>query len=245
MAASAEPSRPAGPLRTLAVDIGGTGIKTMVLNEAGKPLTERTRAETPHPATPKAVIGVIAGLAREQGEFDRASVGFPGVVHRGVVRTAPNLDPKWIGVDLAKALFRAFGKPTRVCNDADIQGYGAIKGRGVELVITLGTGVGSSLFVDGNLIHLELAHHPAWKGRTYEEELGLQALKKVGKKKWNRRLDRAIGSLAHLFLYDTLYLGGGNASRITIDLPRNVRIVPNVAGLLGGIALWQAKENSR
>jgi polyphosphate glucokinase len=230
---------PAGPLRTLAVDIGGTGIKTLVMNEAGKPLTERTRIDTPHPATPGAVIGAIVGLAQQQGEFERASVGFPGVVRRGVVRSAPNLDPKWIGVDLAKALAKALGRPTRVCNDADIQGYGVIKGKGVELVLTLGTGLGSALFVDGSLIHLELAHHQAWKGRTYEEELGLHALKEVGKKKWNKRLLRAIGALERLFIYDTLYLGGGNASRITVDLPRNARIVPNLAGLLGGIALWR------
>jgi polyphosphate glucokinase len=230
---------PAGPVRTLAVDIGGTGIKTLVLDEAGKPLTERTRVDTPQPATPAALIGAIVGLAREQGEFDRASVGFPGVVRKGVVRTAPNLDAKWIGVDLAKALTKAFARPTRVCNDADIQGYGVIKGKGVELVITLGTGLGSALFVEGSLIHLELAHHQAWKGRTYEEELGLRALKKVGKKKWNKRLLRAIQALERLFIYDTLYLGGGNANHITVDLPRNVRIVPNVAGLLGGIALWR------
>jgi polyphosphate glucokinase len=230
---------PAGPVRTLAVDIGGTGIKTLVLDEAGKPLTERTRVDTPQPATPAALIGAIVGLAREQGEFDRASVGFPGVVRKGVVRTAPNLDAKWIGVDLAKALTKAFARPTRVCNDADIQGYGVIKGKGVELVITLGTGLGSALFVEGSLIHLELAHHPAWKGRTYEEELGLKAFKKVGKKKWNKRLLRAIQALERLFIYDTLYLGGGNANHITVDLPRNVRIVPNVAGLLGGIALWR------
>jgi polyphosphate glucokinase len=230
---------PAGTLRTLAVDIGGTGIKTLVLNEVGKPLTERTRVDTPHPATPGAMIPAIVGLARQQGEFERASVGFPGVVRKGVVRSAPNLDPKWIGLDLAKALAKALGRPTRVCNDADIQGYGVIKGKGVELVITLGTGLGSALFVDGSLIHLELAHHQAWKGRTYEEELGLHALKEVGKKKWNKRLLRAIGALERLFIYDTLYLGGGNASRITVDLPRNARIVPNLAGLLGGIALWR------
>jgi polyphosphate glucokinase len=236
---SSSPEHPAGPVRTLAVDIGGTGIKTLVLDEAGKPLTERTRVDTPQPATPAALIGAIVGLAREQGEFDRASVGFPGVVRKGVVRTAPNLDAKWIGVDLAKALTKAFARPTRVCNDADIQGYGVIKGKGVELVITLGTGLGSALFVEGSLIHLELAHHQAWKGRTYEEELGLKALKKVGKKKWNKRLLRAIQALERLFIYDTLYLGGGNANHVTVDLPRNVRIVPNVAGLLGGIALWR------
>jgi polyphosphate glucokinase len=230
---------PAGPLRTLAIDIGGTGIKTLVLDEAGKPLTERTRIETPHPATPGAVIGAIVALARQQGEFERISAGFPGVVRNGVVRSAPNLDPKWIGVDLAKALAKLLHRPTRVCNDADIQGYGAIRGKGVELVLTLGTGLGSALFVDGSLIHLELAHHQAWKGRTYEEELGLKALKKVGKKKWNRRLVRAIRALERLFIYDTLYLGGGNASRITVDLPRNIRVIPNVAGLLGGIALWR------
>ena len=128
-------------------------------------------------------------------------------------------------------------------NDADVQGFGAICGRGVELVLTLGTGVGSALFVDGRLVpNLELAHHPFRKGKSYEDHLGKTALGSIGKKKWNQRVIRAIQQLEKLFNYDHLYVGGGNARKINVKLPGNVKIVSNVAGLLGGIALWR-QEN--
>jgi polyphosphate glucokinase len=228
--------------RTLCVDIGGTGIKTIVLDAAGKPLTERLRVPTPKPATPRAVIAVVVSEARKQGAFQRVSVGFPGVVRRGVTETAFNLHPKWIGFDADRAFTRALKRPVRVCNDADIQGYGAVRGRGVELVVTLGTGFGSALFLDGRLVpNVQLGHHPAWKGKTYEDHLGDKALKRAGKKKWNRRLARAIRDLRALFNYDRLYIGGGNARLVTLDLPSAVRIVPNEAGLLGGIALWRTR----
>jgi polyphosphate glucokinase len=229
-------------IRTLAVDIGGTGIKVIVLDGAGKPLTDRVRVKTPQPATPSAIMNVIEGLAKAEGAFDRVSVGFPGVVRRGVTVTAPNLAKSWRGFDLDKALAKKLGKPVKVANDADVQGFGAIAGHGVELVITLGTGFGSALFVDGILVpNLELAHHPFRRNRTYEDLLGIQALRTVGQKKWNNRLKRAIASLESLFNYDKLYLGGGNAKRITFKLPPNAEVVENIAGLLGGIALWRER----
>jgi polyphosphate glucokinase len=235
------PARPRPhAVRTLAVDIGGTGIKALVLSATGKPLSERSRVKTPRPATPGAVVNTIAGLAKEHGAFDRVSVGFPGVVCRGVVFTAPNLDGNWRRFHMADVLAKKLGRPVRIANDADVQGYGVIKGDGVELVITLGTGFGSALFVDGRLVpNLELAHHPFDKGLTYEEKLGDAARKKIGKKKWNKRLLRAIQTLEHAFNYDHLYLGGGNAKKIIVKLPANTKIVENVAGLLGGIALWR------
>jgi polyphosphate glucokinase len=227
-------------IRTLAVDIGGTGIKALVLSATGKPLTERSRVKTPRPATPGAVVNTIVGLANEQGKFDRVSVGFPGVVCHGVIFTAPNLDGKWRRFRMADVLAKKLGKPVRIANDADVQGFGAIRGDGVELVVTLGTGFGSALFVDGKLVpNLELAHHPFQKDQTYEEKLGDAARKKIGKKKWNKRLVKAIATLEHAFNYDHLYLGGGNAKKIIVKLPPNTKIVENVAGLLGGIALWR------
>ncbi len=227
-------------VRTLAVDIGGTGIKAMVVSQTGKPLTKRTRIKTPRPATPAALMTAIAGLAKTQGAFDLVSVGFPGVVRRGVTMTGPNLDGRWGGFHLADALTKKLGKPVRVANDADMQGYGVIAGHGVELVVTLGTGFGSGLFVDGKLVpNLEIAHHPFQKGKTYEELLGDAVRKKIGKKKWSKRLVRAIQTLDRTFNYDHLYIGGGNAERITVKLPRNVQVVSNAAGLLGGIALWR------
>jgi polyphosphate glucokinase len=234
------PSGAAQPLRTLCIDIGGTGIKAIVVASDGAPLTERGRIETPRPATPRAVVNAILRLAAAQGAYDRVSAGFPGVVRRGVVETAHNLAPSWIGVRLDRLLEKALGKPARAANDADVQGLGVVRGKGVELVITLGTGFGSALFVDGKLVHnIQLGHHAAWRDKTYEEELGAAALKKAGGKKWNKRLAKAIRTLEQLFNYDALYIGGGNAKKIAIDLPPRVRIVPNVAGLLGGIALWR------
>jgi polyphosphate glucokinase len=226
-------------LQTLAVDIGGSGIKVMVLDEQGNPLTERDRVETPAVPTPDAVLHEIQGLINGK-TFDRVSVGFPGVVRRGVTETAMNLHPDWIGFDLATVLSHQLGKPVRVANDADIQGFGAVSGEGFEMVITLGTGIGAAMFLDGKLIpNLELGHHPFRKGETYEQQLGRAALDAIGKKRWNRRLEKAIDLLERIFNYDYLYLGGGNTKRIDFVLPPNVKIAPNVTGLLGGIALWR------
>lgn len=226
-------------IRTLSVDIGGSGIKVMVLDTSGNPLTERARRETPQPAKPEPVLDVIADLAAQQGGFDRVSVGFPGVVRGGVTETAVNLTPDWIGFDLSTVLSKHLGKPVRVLNDADMQGLGAISRQGVELVITLGTGFGSALFVKGLLVpNLELGHHQFRKEQTYEQQLGRAALEGVGSNKWNSRLEKAIASLQHLFNYDYLYIGGGEAKRVMIELPSNVKIISNTSGLLGGIALW-------
>jgi polyphosphate glucokinase len=236
-AKAAEPK----PIATLAVDIGGTGTKTMVLDESGNPTTERVRDETPQPATPEAIVDIIVRQAGQHPNFDRVSVGFPGVVHDGVVATAPNLDPSWRGFDLASTLSeRLGGKPVRVLNDADVQGYAAIAGKGVELVITLGTGLGSALFLDGKLVpNLELAHHAFQRNRTYEQMVGARALKKYGKKRWNRNVEEAIASLDKALNFRALYIGGGNAKKLTFKLPDHVSVVSNTAGLLGGIALWK------
>jgi polyphosphate glucokinase len=226
-------------IQTLAVDIGGSGIKVMVLDEKGNPITERDRVETPQPAKPEPMIAAIKSLA-EGKTFDRVSVGFPGVVKAGITKTAANVDVEWIDFDLATVLVQRLDKPVRVINDADMQGLGAISGQGVELVITLGTGVGGALFLDGKLVpNLEPGHHEFRKGNTYEEQLGNAALELIGKKKWNERLQKAIASLEHLFNYDMLYLGGGNAKFINFALPHNTKTVPNISGLLGGIALWR------
>lgn len=226
--------------KTLTIDIGGSGIKAMVLDAKGDPIGNRKRVRTPRTAKPDPVLKAMVKLAKRQSDFDRVSVGFPGVIRKGVTETAVNLHKDWIGFDLEGALSEKLDKPVRVLNDADVQGFGAISGTGVELVVTLGTGFGSALFLNGKLVpNLEVAHHPFQNGKTYEEHLGSAALKKTGKKKWQRRVMEAIASLEHLFNYDTLYIGGGNARRLRVDLPPNVKIIPNVAGLLGGIALWR------
>lgn len=230
---------------TLAIDVGGTGIKGILLNGRGKPLSERQRIATPNPATPDAMLAIMDGIMKTLGKFDRVSVGFPGVVKHGAIRTAHNLDATWVGFDLEKVLTRRWKKPVRVANDAAVQGFGAIRGKGVELVITLGTGFGSSLFVDGHLFPgLELAHHPWRKSKTYEEYFGVKGLRRLGRKRWNKLLPKAIEQLESLFNYDHLYIGGGNAVKIDFALPQHVTRVPNEDGLLGGVALWRFNEPS-
>jgi polyphosphate glucokinase len=242
-AAARRPRGEARDTRTLAIDIGGTGLKALILDSKGGPLTERARVETPHPATPSSVLKAVLALIKPLGRFDRVSVGFPGVVVDGVTKTAPNLHPSWAGFELGKAIADATAKPVRVLNDAGVQGYGVVEGRGLEMVITLGTGMGCALFLDGRYVpNLELAHHPFRGKKTYEDYLGAPALEKVGKKKWNKRVRKAIAQILPIWNPRQIYLGGGNAKFLTVDLPKEVKIVPNVAGLLGGIALWRQVE---
>ena len=230
---------PAKSITTLAVDVGGTGIKAAALDEKGKMITERQKIKTPHNATPKKVMAIIAELAEMAGAFDRVSVGFPGVIKDGVVYTAANLGKGWKDFPLEAELKEKLRRPVRIANDADVQGLGCVTGQGDELVITLGTGFGSVLFVQGHRIHLELGHHPFHEGKTYEDELGNRAFLKKGKKKWNKYLREAIDELSRAFNYDRLYIGGGNAAAINFKLPENVKVISNMDGLLGGIKLWQ------
>jgi polyphosphate glucokinase len=225
---------------TLSIDIGGSGIKAMLLNPRGKPIGTRERIETPAVPTPLAVLRALENLCARLGAFDRVSVGFPGVTKHGITYVAFNLHPKWANFPLARELEKRWKKPVRVANDASVQGYGAIKGHGVELVLTLGTGMGSALFTDGKLCPgLELGHHP-WREKTYEDYLGRRGLDKYGKKLWNKRLQEAIEQTAATFNWDHLYLGGGNTKKIDFKLPKNVSIVSNEEGILGGVALWRA-----
>jgi polyphosphate glucokinase len=230
--------------RTLALDIGGTGVKAIVLDPTGKAVTERTRLATPKAATPKKLLAVIEKLAKGQGEFERVSAGFPGVIKDGVAYTAFNLGSGWKGFDLRGAIEQALHRPARVANDADIQGLGAIAGHGIELVVTLGTGFGSVIFTEGKPIHLELGHHPFRRGKTYEDELGERALKKKGRKKWLKVLGEAMDDLSRTFNYDELYIGGGNSRLIDFKLPEHVKIISNLDGLLGGIKLWEVNPEA-
>ncbi len=225
---------------TLCLDIGGTGLKAIVLDAAGKPLNERQRVDTPRPATTAALLAAIGGLLAQSPPFDRVSVGFPGVVKRNTVYTAPNLDEGWAGFALGAELEQLTGKPTRVLNDAGVQGYGAITGQGVEMILPLGSGMGCALFVNGTYVpNIELAHHPLKKKSTYEDYIDNKTLEEIGRKKWNKRLRRVIAQVLPIFNPDVLYLGGGNAKKIEGELPPEVKIVENIAGLLGGLALWR------
>jgi polyphosphate glucokinase len=225
---------------TLAIDIGATGIKAILLNQLGQTTTsheKRPRALTPKPPTPGAVMDVIVGLVNQLGTYDRVSVGFPGFVRNGVVVSAPTLGKVWKGFHIAEALQGLLNKPVRAANDADVQGFGAIGGVGVELVLTLGTGVGTSLFIDGKLVpNLEIGN----------PKLNNRSLKRIGKKRWNKRLTKAIAKLEAIFHYDRLHIGGGNSRQVDISLlPPNVTIISNLNGLIGGIALWHGSKTQQ
>lgn len=227
---------------TLAIDIGGSHLKAMLLDSHGNPASDRQRIVTPKIPTPAAVLKKLDELRKMLGKFDRVSVGFPGIIKHGKTYGAFNLHPRWAGgFPLQSELEKRWRKPARICNDAAVQGYGAIKGNGVELTLTLGTGMGGALFTDGHLCPgLELGHHP-WraKGMTYEDYLGRRGLDHFGKKRWNKLLQEAIDQTEKLFNWDHLYIGGGNAKKIDFKPGPNVTIVSNETGLLGGVKLWR------
>ncbi len=252
-------SRPSttGPT-TLAIDIGGTGLKASVLDTAGKLMAKRVRTKTTYPCPPDALVDALEALVARLRGYDRVSAGFPGVVRKGIVLTAPHfitrsgpgsaVDKKllaaWTGFDLAGALQARLGHPVRVANDADIQGLDVVSGSGVEFVVTLGTGVGTALLVDGKLApHLELAQHPFRKGETYDEQLGNEALQTIGTRKWRKRAHKAFANFHELINYDRLYVGGGNASELKGHVDSSVTIVGNIAGILGGIKLWDLADD--
>jgi polyphosphate glucokinase len=239
---------------TLSFDIGGTGLKASVLDAEGKMLADRVRVATTYPCPPAAMVDKLVTLAAPLPSYDRVSAGFPGVVRNGKVLTAPHfvttkgpgssvskeLLAAWTGFDLAGELEQRLHKPTRVANDADLQGWEVVSGKGLELVVTLGTGVGTGLFLDGKLCpHLEISQHPMRKGETYNEQIGNAALQRIGPAKWRRRVHDAIRNLTSLVNYDRLYLGGGNARLMAGHVDESVTIIDNLAGILGGIKLWE------
>jgi polyphosphate glucokinase len=225
----------------LCIDIGGSRIKAILLDPDGKMLIEYQRLNTPAPATPDRVIQTIAELTKSFEGYTKVSVGFPGYVRKGVVITAPNLGTEnWRNVDLGKRLTELLIHPVRIVNDADLQGLGIAKGKGLEMVVTLGTGFGTSLLMDGVLLpHLELAHHPVSKDREYDEYIGNRGYLDSGPEKWNRRLKKVISILKTVFNYDHLYISGGNAKKIEFPLEDNISVATNLDGIRGGAKLWQ------
>jgi polyphosphate glucokinase len=248
---------PAGPSPhhpfTLAVDVGGTGLKASVLDADGKMVADRVRVATPYPLTPEAFVDKIVDLAQPLPSYDRISVGFPGVVRAGRIITAPHfvsakgpgtkvtksLVAAWNEYPAADELERRLGRPARILNDADLQGLEVISGKGLEFVITLGTGVGTALFSEGALApHLEFAHHPFRCDETYNQHLGDDALQRIGKKAWRKRVAIALKTFEALIHYDRCYIGGGNSRLLKGRLEPPYSAVDNVAGILGGIRLW-------
>jgi polyphosphate glucokinase len=249
-----------GDLRTLAVDCGGGGIKASVLDSQGTMHVPPVRVSTPYPLPPERLVETVATLARDLPRADRATVGMPGMIRHGVViatphyvtksgprtRVLPELVEAWSGKDMAAAFSQSLGYQVLVLNDAEVHGAGAVSGSGLELVLTLGTGLGSALFDGGVLApHLELSHSPVRWGVTYDNYLGEVERRRLGDAAWSRRVRRAIEGLRPVFWWDRLYVGGGNSRRIRPAvleaLGDDVVIVPNSAGISGGVRAWDLK----
>jgi polyphosphate glucokinase len=249
----------AGDVRpyTLCFDVGGTGLKANVLGSTGSTVADRIKIPTTYPMPPDLLVQKLAGLAAKFPQVDRISCGFPGMVRRGLILSAPHfvtkngpgtavdpvLEKAWAGFDLASALATAIGKPCRLANDADVQGVAVVSGQGFEAVITLGTGVGTAFFMDGRLMpHIEFSHLEFRKGETFNEQLGEPTRKEIGDKRWNKRVRKMITYFETLTFFDHMYIGGGNAQRIDRrDLGpvlERITVVDNSAGILGGIKLW-------
>jgi polyphosphate glucokinase len=169
------------------------------------------------------------------------------------VLTAPNLSTKrgpgtalsrklieaWAGFPLATELEARLGKPTRLFNDADMHGLAVISGEGLELVLTLGTGLGTAIFLDGTPTpHLELALMPFHGSGTFQDHLGNQTRRRMGNRRWSKRVLEAVEMFDALLHIDRLYVGGGNAKKLKVDLGHRVELIDNAAGILGGIKLW-------
>jgi len=220
-------------------------------------VADRVRVDTTYPCPPAKLVDDLASLVAPLPDAARVSAGFPGMVRKGHVLSAPHfvtvagpgtavddaLVEQWAAFDLAGALRKRLGKPTRVANDADMQGAAVVKGIGLELVLTLGTGVGTAFFYEGRILpHFEFAHTPFRRGETYNEQIGERARESIGNQRWNRRVRKAVGVFRALTFFDRCYVGGGNSKRIDIDLGADVSIVDNSAGILGGIKLWEGHQ---
>lgn len=240
-------------MQTLSIDCGGSGIKGSVLDAAGQLMAPKVRIPTPYPLPPERFIGVLTTIAEQMPSFDRVTVGLPGMIRHGVViytphypnvngpytEKDPDLDAAWRNWDAAGAVEATFGKPVRVLNDAEVQGAAVIERYGLEVMFTLGTGLGCAVYDNGRLApHLEISHAPVRKNRTYDTWMGDAQRKRLGREKWSRRVLATVEGLRPVFRWDRLYVGGGNGVKVTEYLGDDVTIVPNLAGILGGVRVW-------
>jgi polyphosphate glucokinase len=219
------PAEPAAP-QVLSVDVGGSHVKMLVNGGS-----ERRRLGSGPELTPDQMVTGVLELTHDW-EFDAVSVGVPApVVADRVVREPANLGDGWVGFDFENA----FGRPTRVVNDAAMQAFGSYEG-GRMLFLGLGTGLGSTTIVEGIIVPMELAHLPYRKG-TYEDYVGERGRKRLGEKRWREAVLDVIERLSAALEPEYVVLGGGNAKRLR-ELPANVRLGHNEAAFLGGFRLW-------
>jgi polyphosphate glucokinase len=223
--------------RTLAIDVGGSSVKCALLDARGRMATEKLDEDTPERFTPAQLLTMIERLASQMPNYDRVAVGIPGIVHRDVVYALPaSRSRAFKRFELGARLSERLGARVRVTNDAAMHGLAAIRGKGVEMVITLGTGLGTALFIDGVLS----AHY-----QTLPEQdepfspYGNAARKKIGRKRWQKRVWELFDQLRGITNYDRLYVGGGNAERLRGEMPSRVTRIDSTAGILGGYRLWE------
>jgi polyphosphate glucokinase len=210
----------------LAVDVGGSHVK-MLLNGG----SERRRFVSGDALTPGEMVRGVLENTRDW-DYDYVSVGVPAVVSDGRITREPvNLGGGWVGYDFAVA----FGKPTKVVNDAAMQALGGYEG-GRMLFLGLGTGLGTTMIVDGIIQPMELAHLPFRKG-TFEDYVGERGRKRLGRKRWQKAVHETIEALSAALEPDYVVLGGGNARKLE-ELPPNVRLGANEDAFLGGFRLW-------
>ena len=212
----------------LVVDVGGSHVKVLVSGE-----TESRRTASGPTLTPSEMVAAVVGAAGGW-KWDVVAVGVPAPVHGGKVVSEPfNLGKGWVGFDFAKA----FGVPTKVMNDAAMQALGSYEGK-TMLFLGLGTGLGSTLIVDGIVEPMEIGHLP-FKKRTYEDYVGERGRERLGKKRWQKAVTDAVESLTAALEPDYVVLGGGNAARLDV-LPPNARLGSNTNAFTGGFRSWDA-----
>lgn len=248
---------PGKSVLTLSIDCGGGGVKASVIDSAARPVTEPIRTPTPYPLPPRLLVGLFKQLAKRLPQADRVTVGMPGMLRDGRViatphyvtkdgprsKVLPGLVALWDNFDMESAVNLALGLPALVLNDAEVAGAGTVKAEGLEMIITLGTGLGNAVFLEGHLTpHAEISQGYIRWGLTYDDYIGEHERLRLGDAHWSRRVRRVVEGLQPMYLWDKLYIGGGNAKRIVsaqrLKLPENVSYVSNDAGMLGGVRAW-------
>jgi polyphosphate glucokinase len=213
--------------RVLAIDIGGSHVKTKISGRR-----EMRQFVSGPTLTPRRMVAKVLALNGDL-KYDVISIGYPGVVVHGKIITEPyNLGRGWVGFDFRKA----FGRPTHVMNDAAMQAIGSYEG-GRMLFLGLGTGLGSTLIVDDVVAPMELAHLPYKRKRSYEDYVGDRGRARLGPKKWRKVVGEIVEQLREALEADYVILGGGNARKLK-KLPKNTRLGNNDFAFVGGFRVW-------
>lgn len=215
-------------MNILTIDIGGSHVKALASGES-----ESRRFDSGEALTPQQMVAEVKSLT-EGWAFDVIAIGYPGQVVRNAVVAEPcNLGTGWVNFDFAAA----FGVPVRLINDAAMQALGSYSGNGNMLFLGLGTGLGSTMIVDGNIAPMELAHLPYRKGKSYEDYLSDENLERIGKKKWRKHVERVVELFRAALQPDEIVIGGGNAKHLKSDMP-GIRLGDNDNAFTGGFRLW-------